>query len=155
MSDLISQASAAALARGWRYWQDGKILSHEELGGGLYGGTCAGSHGEVYRIRLNPAKPRRSECTCAFAAGRHLVCKHMAALYFALFPEEAARYERMTAEAEAEAEAQREHMERALLRRVHAMKKAELESALLALLFYGPEWQYNDFLRNYVRRGGK
>lgn len=35
---------------------------------------------------------RRSSCTCPHAAGRRVICKHMLAVFFTAFPEEAKSY---------------------------------------------------------------
>lgn len=50
-------------------------------------------------------------------------------------------------EAEEEADAWHERMEELLIAHVHKMKKPELQQTLLRLLFEGPEWQYDRFLR--------
>lgn len=73
----------------------------------------------------------------------------MVALYLTVFPEEAAQY---IAEVEAywnEQEQAQEQLEDRLLHRVHRMKKSELQTALLDLLFTGPEWQVERFLDSY------
>ena len=73
----------------------------------------------------------------------------MVALYFTIFPEEAAQY---IAELEAywnKQEQAQEQLEERLLHRVHHMKKSELQEALLILLFESPEWQIERFLDTY------
>jgi spore germination protein GerM len=40
--------------------------------------------------------------------------------------------------------------EEQVIQRVQKMKKAELQQALLQVLFDGPDWQYERFIREYV-----
>ena len=74
----------------------------------------------------------------------------MAALYFAALPERAAQYITEVEENEAEAEAYQEELMRRVESCVRGMNKAELQTALLRLLFEGPEWQYERFAREYA-----
>lgn len=74
----------------------------------------------------------------------------MVALYFTAFPEEAKQYYiKLTAAWEQEEQEQQER-EDWLISRVHRMKKAELQEALLTILLDGPEWQYNRFIEEYL-----
>lgn len=73
----------------------------------------------------------------------------MVVMYFTVFPEEAAQY---IADLEAYWNGQeqaQEKLEERLIRRIHRMKKSELQIALLTLLFEGPEWQLDCFLDAY------
>ncbi|NMB97839.1 MAG: hypothetical protein GYA02_14710 [Clostridiaceae bacterium] len=38
---------------------------------------------------INIVHPRKSKCNCPHADGRRVICKHMIALYFTVFPKEA------------------------------------------------------------------
>ena len=80
------------------------------------------------------------------------MCKHMVALYFTAFPDEAETFHREYIEAEEEAEREREDAENALIAYISKMKKADLQEALLQVLFDGPEWQYDRFLEEYLGR---
>lgn len=146
---ILSLASGQSAYRGYDYFQNKKVLHVEPWGDTSYHGTVAGSNGASYDVTIDLAHPRKSQCTCPHAAGRRIICKHMVALYFTVFPEEAAQY---IAELEAYWDEQgqaQEEFEEQLTRRVHRMKKSELQEALLDLLFTGPEWQIERFLDSY------
>lgn len=64
-------------------------MSSESCGDGVYKGQVSGSQDPPYEVFINTDQPRRSTCTCPLAAGRHVVCKHMVALYFFHFPSQA------------------------------------------------------------------
>lgn len=76
----------------------------------------------------------------------------MVALYFTAFPEEAEYYQREIVEAEKEAEREREEEENAVIDYILKLKKADLQQALLQILFDGPEWQYDRFVEEYLER---
>ncbi len=78
------------------------------------------------------------------------MCKHKMAVYFTAFPEEA---ERLMQEAEAYEEEQLQQaveLQEMVIHHVQKMKKNELQEALLRILFDGPEWQYDRFVREYM-----
>lgn len=143
---ILSLASGQSVSRGYEYYKDEKVLEVELYDKNQYRGTVAGSNGAEYDVLIDLEHPRKSQCTCPHAAGRRIVCKHMVALYFAVFPEEAQQY---IDEVEAYWEEEAQHCEDAeqkLIAYVGRMKTAELQEALLQLLFTGPEWQYERFL---------
>ena len=105
-----------------------------------------GSGGAVYTTRINPAHPRKSKCSCPLADGKRIVCKHMLALYFTVFPDEVDEVYRQAQEAEEEAERYEEELAERVRLHVMHMKKQELQEALLELLDYGPDWVYNHFV---------
>lgn len=43
-------------------------------------------------------------------------------------------------------------MENKVIEHVHKMKKNDLTAALLQMLFEGPEWQYERFIREHIER---
>lgn len=82
----------------------------------------------------------------------------MIALYFAAYPlvakkynEERLAYEQMVEQAEAEAERLQEEQEKQVISYVNQLKKSELQVVLLRFLFDGPEWQWDHFIREYIR----
>lgn len=146
---LLSIASGQSIYRGYDYFQNKKVLRVSPCGDTAYSGIVAGSNNISYEVTIDLAYPRKSKCTCPYAAGRKIICKHMIAVYFTVFPKEAAQY---IADLQAywdEQEQAQEEMEEHIIRRVHAMKKSELQTALLDLLFSGPEWQLEQFLNSY------
>ena len=149
---LVSLASFASQWRGYEYYKDRNVKSCLQTEDDQYEGMVSGSEGKIYHVRINLEHPRSSQCTCPHAAGKRIVCKHMVALYFTAFPNEAETFYRECIEAEEEAELEREEEEAALIMYISKMKKADLQQALLQVLFEGPEWQYDRFVREYLHR---
>ena len=69
------------------------------------------------------------------------------AAYFAILPNEAERFYREAMEYQVEEEQRQEVLYNKVIQYVRKMKKSDLQEALLELLFDGPEWQYNRFIR--------
>ena len=86
---LVYLASRVSFSRGMHYYQSKAVLSGENNGSGVYKGQISGSQDNIYDVVININHPRKSVCTCPFAAGRQVICKHMVALYFFHFPEQA------------------------------------------------------------------
>lgn len=146
---LIELASGASAWRGYDYYENNKVLSHNKTGENKYAGTVQGN-GRKYDVEINLEHPRSSSCNCPHANGKRIVCKHMVALYFAVFPKDAQRFYKDTVIAQEEEEERQEKLENALIDHVSKMRKADLEEALLQVLFDGPEWQYEQFLREHI-----
>ncbi|MBF8970566.1 MULTISPECIES: SWIM zinc finger family protein [unclassified Streptococcus] len=86
---LVHLASRRSFERGLRYYFQKKVLGMEILAEGVFKGEVSGSNHQIYQVEIYIHQPRKSNCTCPFAAGRQVVCKHMVALYFQQFPEQA------------------------------------------------------------------
>ena len=149
---LIHLASYASQWRGYEYYESGNVKTCRRTDDDQYEGMVSGSNGMVYQVRINLEHPRTSQCTCPHAAGKRIVCKHMVALYFAAFPDEAEEYYEAVIEAQEEAEREREEEEAAVISYISKMKKADLQQALLQILFDGPEWQYDRFIEEHLHR---
>ena len=147
---LIDLASEASRRRGYDYFERGKVLSCRQTDKARFEGRVSGSGENVYQVSIDLEHPRSSQCSCPYAADRQNFCKHMAALFFIAFPEEAAEYCRKVIEAEEKAEREREEQDFALVDLVLSMKKKDLQEALLQILFEGPEWQYERFVDEYL-----
>lgn len=146
---LIDLASGASLWRGYDYFTSKRVLSHKKINDNTYSGKVNGS-GKDYDVTINLEHPRTSTCTCPHANGKRIICKHMVALYFAVFPKEAERLYKEAVKAEQEEEERQVKLENALAKHISKMKKEDLQNALWQLLMDGPEWQYEHFLRDYV-----
>ena len=149
---FINLASYASQWRGYEYYESGKVKTCRKADDDQVEGTVSGSNGMIYQVKINLEHPRTSQCTCPHAAGKRIVCKHMVALYFTAFPEKAEDYYREVIEAEEEAEREQEQLENAVIEYVSKMKKSDLRQALLQVLFEGPEWQYERFIREHIER---
>ena len=82
--------------------------------------------------------------------GKRIVCKHMVALYFSIFPDVAKEYISLVEEAEREQEEYWDEIEDRLIKKINKMTKSDLQNALYSLLMDGPEWQFERFVSEYV-----
>lgn len=146
---LLECASGNSLWRGYDYHKENKVSKLTAIDDGIYEATVMGNSKEAYQVIIDIPHPRRSKCNCPHADGKRLICKHMVAAYFTVHPEEAERIYREAMEYEAEEEKRQTEIADKLPSLVHKMKKVDLESALLQILYDGPEWQYDKFLREY------
>lgn len=149
---FINLASYASQWRGYEYYESGKVKNCRNADDDQVEGAVSGSNGMIYQVKINLEHPRSSQCTCPHAAGKRIVCKHMVALYFTAFPEAAEDYYREVIEAEEEAEREQEELENAVIEYVSKMKKSDLRQALMQVLFEGPDWQYERFIREHLDR---
>lgn len=138
MTKLPYLASGASLWRGYDYYVAHKVLSWEPSGPGDYpqqfDGVVSGSGDRPYEVHIDRAHPKKSTCACPFAEGRHVICKHMVALYYTIYPTEADEllHARECWEAE---EAAREEAHRAeTWQYVKGLKKTELQEELYRAL---------------------
>lgn len=93
---------------------------------------------------------RRSSCTCPHAAGRRVICKHMLAVFFTAFPEEAKSYYENVQKAEEDRENYLQARKDKLIKYVYGLKKQEAQQLLLEVLESGPEWQWDRFIREHI-----
>ena len=107
---LIEVASAESVWRGMDYYEEKKALGWEETGYEQYDGTVKGQ--SVYQVHLDIEHPRRSTCSCPFAQGRRVVCKHMIAMYFTIRPQAAIDFLKQVDEWEKEEEEARKKKEK-------------------------------------------
>lgn len=149
---LLNLASGASMWRGYEYYKGKKVVSCQKNGDAEIKGIVSGSGETRYEVFLNIEHPRNSHCNCPHADGRRVVCKHMVALYFSAFPAEAKAYYQRVLDDEKRMEQQEEEWRKAVISHVSHMRKDELKKALLDILFYGPDWQYDQFIRDYVDR---
>lgn len=151
---VISLASAQSAYRGYEYYEAKKVLYVEKRGDGILTGKVAGSGDAFYDTTVDINHPRKgSSCTCPFATGKQRVCKHMVAMYFTAFPEEAEKFAedlRHYYEQEEQREREEQELEFTVVQYVKKMSKSELEAVLLALLLEGPDWQYEQFINEYI-----
>lgn len=122
----------------------------EDIGEDQFKGFVDGSGSEPYEVFIDVNHPRKSHCNCPHANGKSIVCKHQIALFFKAFPHEAEKYK-----AELEAyydyeEKRRENEETSIEDFLDKCSKSELENIILQMLYDGPEWQYESFVRDYL-----
>lgn len=146
---LIECTSGASLWRGYDYCKEKKVKNLQKISDTQYTAEVAGTSSTPYKVLIDIAHPRTSKCNCPHADGKRIVCKHMMAVYFAAFPQEAQRiYDEAIAYQEEEEKREEELTDR-VCQYVWHMKKSEAQQTLLELLFDGPEWQLDRFIREH------
>ena len=143
---ILECASGASAWRGYDYYRSNKVIGVKEIGDGVFAASVAGSSGMPYSVELHIDHPRKSKCSCPHANGKRIVCKHMVAVYFTVHPLMADRFYAEVVAYQEEEEKRQDELADRLVGYVSRMKKAELQQALLQVLFDGPEWQYNRFM---------
>lgn len=81
LEQLEQQIDETILERGFKYFQSGRVLTLDELGGGDYEIAVKGT--ELYTVNLSLKGNRliHYECDCPYDEG---VCKHVVAALFYL-----------------------------------------------------------------------
>lgn len=128
---ILSLASGASTWRGYEYYKDNKVGKFEKVADQEYAGVVVGTRAEPYKVSINLNHVRQSKCNCPHAEGRRIICKHMVALYFTIFPHEAENYIKEVEEYERAEEQRKEERCREIRKYVYSLSKAELREALL------------------------
>ena len=131
---ILSAASGASIWRGYEYYTEKKVIFMEKTGEDEYKGRVAGTLPEPYRVTIDTAHIRKSKCNCAHAKGTRIICKHMVALYFAAFPEEADAYIAQVEENEREEERQLQNHYAEIKSYIKSLSKEELQEELFRTL---------------------
>lgn len=147
---LLNLASYKSVWRGYEYFDNKYVITHIKQSPTEIKGTVCGSGQKHYDVFIDLEHPRKSKCNCPHADGKRIICKHMIALYFAAHPNEAKKYYEDVIKYQEEEEQRQEELENKVINYVHKRKKAELEELLLQVLFDGPEWQYERFIRENI-----
>ena len=137
---LLDLASANSFWRGHDYYESNKVIESEKLDEFQYRGKVAGSRDVPYEVTIDIKHPKKSTCNCPHAEGERRICKHKVALYFSVFPEEAARVLKEAEEWEAEEEARLQDEYIGVERYVYSLSKEELRAELL--------WRMMDEIEN-------
>ena len=140
---LIDLASSNSLWRGIDYYQSKNVKKIKKISEDEYNSIVSGT--EEYNVHIDINHPRKSTCTCPFAAGRRVICKHMVATFFTIYPEEAERI--IKEEQEYEEEEERlfeEHLEE-VREYVNGLTEDEVRALLIDKLM--DEWYDDDYRR--------
>ena len=146
---MIECTSGASLWRGYDYYKENKVKNLIETSPGIFSANVEGNSDKPYIVEIDVAHPRKSKCNCPHADGKRIVCKHMMAVYFAVFPEEAQRIYNEAIEYQEQEDKRAEELYEKVRQHVWKMKKNEAQQALLELIFDGPEWQFDRFVREH------
>lgn len=131
---LIETASGKSVWRGMDYYETKKVISWDKLNNVEYEGIVLGSEGNKYKVHINIAHPKKSICTCPFADGRRVVCKHMIALYFTAVPGVVEDFQRQVEEWEQEEVELEEQHYQEIRDFVDSLSKSELQEMLYNML---------------------
>lgn len=167
---LLECASYMSIFRGYDYYTGKTVHKLIQVSQDQYSAEVIGTAAAPYEVIIDLSHPRKSKCNCPHANGRRIVCKHMLAVYFTVFPDEAQRiYNTLIAneyeddewieydddeededdewvEDDVEDDEDDDEGSRRVIEYICKMKKSELQQALLQVLFDGPEWQYDHFI---------
>lgn len=144
---LLECASGASAWRGYDYYKEKKVVILEEIEVNIFSAKVSGNSSEPYSVELHIDHPRKSKCNCPHADGKRIICKHIVATYFTALPDEAEKFYAEAMAYQEEEEKRQDELSDKVCHYVWHMKKSELQEALLQLLFDGPEWQYDRFVR--------
>ena len=138
---LIDLASSNSLWRGIDYYQSKNVKKIKKISDDEYNSIVSGT--EEYNVHIDINHPRKSTCTCPFAAGRRVICKHMVATFFTIYPLEAERIIKEEQEyEEAEERLFEEHLEE-VKEYVNGLTDDEVRAALIDKLM--DEWFDDDY----------
>lgn len=147
---ILDIASAKSIWRGYDYFEQKKVIKVESESKTIIKGLVQGNSQSTYEVIVDLQHPKKSTCTCPHADGTRIICKHKVAVYFSAFPEEAQRLLDETFAYQEEAEKEQEQLEIKVVDFVRKLKKSELQELFLQMLFNGPDWQYEHFVRDYI-----
>lgn len=135
---LKELSSYKSLWRGYNYYIQGKVVEVKKLSNYEFDVKVSNYENKIYNIHLDINHPRKSTCSCPHADGRRIICKHMVASYFTIFPEEAKEYieeiERYEKEEEERLQQSiiiREERIKEIEKRLNKLTKKELKEKLL------------------------
>ncbi len=146
---LLECASGASVWKGYDYYKEKKVTNIEKISENIYSATVAGSSSELYSVGLHIDHPRKSKCNCPHAYEKRIICKHIVAAYFTVLPKEVEKFYAEVMAYQEKEEKRQEELSDKVKKYVGKMKKADLCQSLIELLFDGPEWQYDQFIRKH------
>lgn len=96
MTKLLELTTKTIIDRGLEYYLENHVEEPKTVlieGEEYYHAKVKGSHHAFYETTINLLRPNQSSCTCPYAHGKVLVCKHMVALLFKLYPNKVKEYD--------------------------------------------------------------
>lgn len=94
--------------------------------------------------------PRKSKCNCPHTKDKRIICKHIVALYFTIFPKEAIKFVEDAEIAEKEYEEYEDKIYNKTIDYINKMSKKDLQQSLIDIFDYAPEWVYEHFVSEYI-----
>lgn len=148
---LIDIASSNSVLKGLDYCKENKIKNYKRITDYEYEGIVQGNNDIDYYVFMNVKHPRKSKCNCPHANGRRIICKHIVALYFNVFPKEIDIFLEQVEIAYQEYEEYENKIYEKTINYIHHMSKSELQEALIDILDVSPDWIYERFVRDRVK----
>lgn len=139
---LIKLASGNSLWRGLDYYEEKRVSSIKKIDENIFESNVLGSNNKQYHVLIDIKHPRKSKCNCPFADGRRVICKHMVATCFTVFPEEANRVITEVEEYEKEEEQHQQEEYKEIERYVNSLTKEELREQLISYMMDEKERKY-------------
>ncbi len=143
--EIISLASGNSCWRGLDYYKKKRIIKLNKINENVYESVVKGTGN--YNVHLDIEHPRKSTCDCPLAKGKRIICKHIVATYFAVFPRESKEFEEEQEKLQQEYEKEQNEEYDKAIKCLNKMSKQELINELIQVFDYGPEWIYNDFVK--------
>lgn len=129
---ILSSASGVSVWRGYEYYKNGKRVQNvEKLSDSEYTCRVKGSQNNVYDVKINIDHIRQSKCNCPHADGKRIICKHMVALFFTVFPKEAKYYLEELEEIKLEEERRAEEEYEEIRKYVYGLSKQKLRELVI------------------------
>ena len=144
---FTDSASGNSLWRGYDYYGKGAVLTCEQTAETEFSGQVRGE--KVYSVRIDFSHPRKSSCSCPYANGRRIVCKHMVALYFTAFPGEAERLRKHGEEWEEKEEESQERIYARVRKYIQKMPAAQLRETLYGRLMDSGRYVFERFISEH------
>ena len=146
---VLDAASVKSILRGFDYYERRQVHNVKKIDDFKYQSNVNGSGNNKYDVILDLKHPRKSKCTCPHASGRLAVCKHIVALYFTVFPDEAERFFEEVMEVEREEEERLYQQELKLMHYIEEMSEEEAKALLYSLLIEKDEWEQKMILMDF------
>lgn len=144
---ILNAASGNSVWKGYDYYTEGRVLYCEQIGETMFAGRVQGKN--VYSVAIDFLHIRKSSCDCAHAKSGRIICKHMVAMYFTAFPEEAKRLTQFNERWEDEQEKYEERMAVAVEDYIRKMPAAKVRKELYGLLMDSPRSAFEKFISEH------
>lgn len=139
---LIDLASEISLWRGMDYYEDNKVSFINQVDENVSESEVIGSNNKSYHVLIDIEHPRKSRCNCPFADGRRVICKHMVATYFTIYPQEAKQIIEEVEKYEKEEEQHQQKVYKEIENYVNSLTKQELRERLVLYMIDEKESKY-------------
>jgi len=147
---LIDIASSKSAWRGYEYYLNEKVHNYKRINEYHYESKVNGNSKKPYNVFIDVKHPRKSKCDCPHAKDRRIICKHIVALYFQIFPKEATKYIKEIEEYEKEEDQRLKELDKKIIKYINSLSKEELKKIAIELLYDNNEWTFNRFVRDRI-----